>query len=69
MAAGGTGSAGRLTGSVLRENTLARIRGPAIRPAAAPAMIQGSVTVPPCLGLAVPLCDGRSLVLPAAQPA
>jgi hypothetical protein len=32
-------------GSVLRENTLARIRGPAIRPAAAPAMINGSVTV------------------------
>jgi hypothetical protein len=34
-------------GSVLRENTLARIRGPAITPTAAPAMIHGSVTVFP----------------------
>jgi hypothetical protein len=33
--------------SVLRENTLARIRGPAITPTAAAAMIQGSVTVSP----------------------
>ena len=34
-------------GSVLRVKTLARIRGPAIRPAAAPAMIHGGVTVSP----------------------
>jgi hypothetical protein len=36
---------------VLRENTLARVRGPAITPVPAAAMIQGSVTVPARLGV------------------
>ena len=56
---------------VLRENTLARIRGPAIRPAAVPAMIHGSVTLSPRLGLGVSalLCDRSSLHGPATQPA
>jgi hypothetical protein len=47
-------------GSVLREKTLARIRGPATRPAAAAAMIQGSVTAPARLGLGLIPCDRSS---------
>jgi hypothetical protein len=54
-------------GSVLRVKTLARIRGPAITPTAAPAMIHGSVTASPRLGLGVGVlpCDRSSSHGPA----
>jgi hydroxymethylbilane synthase len=57
----------RLAGSVLWEKTLARIRGPATRPTAAPAMTHGSVTVSPRLGVGVFPCDRGSSHGPAAQ--
>jgi hypothetical protein len=67
----GQAQRGGWPGSVLRENTLARIRGPAIKPAAAPAMIHGSVTLSSRLGLGVSvlLCDRSSSLGPATQPA
>ena len=56
-------------GSVLREKTLARIRGPATRPTAAPAMIHGSVTVSARLGVGMFPCDRSNSHGPTAQPA
>ena len=69
MGAGRARTSDGWPGSVLREKTLARIRGPAIRPAAAPAMIHGSVTVFARLGLGMGVlpCDHGSSPGPATQ--
>jgi hypothetical protein len=55
--------------SVLRENTLTRMRGPAIKPAVAAARIQGSVTVSARLDVGLLGCARTSAPRPTAYPA